>query len=78
LSGESTLRCASITVFSLTLQVLLEANESVRSQRFHETVLAIYEIVEKKLYKLRCQKIEDYFKETFKISRAQGASFPPI
>lgn len=34
--------------------------------------MAVYEIIEKKLYKEKHQNIEAYFKEYWNISRAQG------
>lgn len=43
-----------------------------RSSRFKETVLAVYDIIDQKLYRDKQQNIESYFKKYWNISRAQA------
>lgn len=49
-------------------------NEQQRKTDFTETVMAVYDIVENKLYKGRNTNLEMYFRDHWKISRAQGTN----
>ncbi|KAL7753786.1 hypothetical protein RI367_000718 [Sorochytrium milnesiophthora] len=50
-------------------------NYELRKKHFPQTVIAIHEIVESKLYKARKPSLEAYFKDRFAISRAQVYRF---
>ena len=64
----------SLLESKIDLKVLhhMTRDERLRQDHFHETVMAVFDIVENKLYKGRSANLEQYFREFWKISRAQG------
>jgi hypothetical protein len=54
------------------MKILHAGDDPDRSNRFRDTVLAVHEIIDKKLYKQKNLSIEAYFKQFWNISRAQA------
>eukprot|EP00158_Paraphelidium_tribonemae_P007658 Partr_v1_DN28317_c1_g1_i1_m79306 len=56
----------------IDFKIIHASDDPSRTSRFRETVLAVYDIIEQKLYKETNMNIETYFKTHWNISRAQA------
>eukprot|EP00842_Homolaphlyctis_polyrhiza_P001045 jgi/Hompol1/1941/HPOL_001413-RA len=70
-TSDALLKHAEHNIDLRVLQHVSNDDHVRRLKRFRETVAAVNEIVNKKLYRIRNSTLESYFRDTWKMSRAQ-------